>query len=174
MENYSTLADESDAERMDGDWFGDSFQKEMTAFEAYLRHDPEFDNAGIVAALPGLPCPDIDEEALLHMAKYAIKTNFGKPKPRPVKPAFDVASHLEGLLRQTAAHRSAGEHWLGLQVDGPGGGQWRLCLIADVRSLPNTASPRSARQPTCSTPPRSGNLPRSSCPSPMPWPPAAS
>ena len=102
----------------------------MTTYQAYWGHDPVFDSTQTIAALPDVPCPEIDEQTLLGMAQFAIKTNFGKPKPRSIKPEFDVAGHLEDLLqrRQTVTQRSRDEHWLGLQVDGPGGGQWKLLL----------------------------------------------
>ena len=130
VESYSTLAEESAAERLDGEWFESSFQQQMTTYQAYWGHDPVFDSTQTIAALPDVPCPEIDEQTLLGMAQFAIKTNFGKPKPRSIKPEFDVAGHLEDLLqrRQTVTQRSRDEHWLGLQVDGPGGGQWKLLL----------------------------------------------
>ena len=105
VERYSTLAEVSDAERLDGQWFENNFQQEMAGFQGYLNHDPAFDSAHTIAALPEIPCPEIDDQLLLRMAKYAIQTNFGKPKPRPLKP-------VENQPRQIVARpheRDAGQ-----------------------------------------------------------------
>ena len=134
VETFSTLADEADQWRCDGSWFAETFRQQMDIYRAYWRDDPQFDVANTLAAAPQLPCPDIDGDMLMNMAKYAIQCNFGKPRPRPLKPDFDVQHHLQPLL---CAHEAAGAQGadapcLGLQVNGPGGGQWKL-LLADRR-----------------------------------------
>jgi thioester reductase-like protein len=130
VEKYSRLADESDRNRCDGSWFQNSFYEQMMAYRSYWGDDPKFDDANTTAALPDLPCPELDDAMLLRIAKFAIETNFGKPRPRPIRPEFDVHEHLQGFLHrgESVVRRPHGESWLGLQVDGPGGGQWKLAL----------------------------------------------
>jgi nucleoside-diphosphate-sugar epimerase len=133
VETFSTLADESDQWRCDGSWFAETFRQQMDIYHAYWRDDPEFDATNTRAAAPELPCPDLDEDMLMNMAKYAISCNFGKPRPRSLKPDFDVQHHLQPLLHAHEAGGVQGEvPSLGLQVNGPGGGQWKL-LLADRR-----------------------------------------
>ncbi len=126
VETYSTLADPDDACRCDGEWFEKTFSAELAIYRAYLRDDPKFDCTNLNAAAPHLPCPDISKEMMMRTAEFAIKTNFGRPKPRPLKPRFDVHEHLNGLLN--ARQATDNDARLGLQVNGPGGGQWELML----------------------------------------------
>jgi thioester reductase-like protein len=130
IEAYSTMADEADEWRCDGMWFAENFRQQMDVYRAYWRDDPRFDVTNTQAAAPHLPCPEIDDDMLMNMARYAIRTNFGKPRPRPIKPEFDVQHHLQGLLhaREAAGPSAADDPCLGLDVNGPGGGQWKLLL----------------------------------------------
>ncbi len=130
VETYSTLASPDDACRCDGEWFESTFSSELAIYRAYLRDDPNFDCTNLNAAAPHLPCPDISNEMLMRTAEFAIMTNFGRPKPRPLKPRFDVHEHLDALLnaRLTLPESADNAARLGLQVNGPGGGQWELML----------------------------------------------
>jgi hypothetical protein len=132
VETYSTPADAADQERCDGAWFADAFRQQMDVYRAYWRDDPDFDISNTLAAAPHLPCPMVDDDMLMLMAKYAILSNFGKPRPRPVRPDFDVQRHLQPLLHlhEKAGPNGAESPCLGLQVNGPGGGQWKLLLAS--------------------------------------------
>jgi hypothetical protein len=72
----------------------------------------------------------MDAAMAMRLAKYAIGANFGKPRPRLLRPEFDVQQHLQRFSRsaEAPAPRGNGRACLGLQVDGPGGGQWKLLL----------------------------------------------
>jgi hypothetical protein len=74
----------------------------------------------------------MDGPIAMRLAKYAIETNFGKRRRRLLKPDFDVHQHLQRFSRsgEPAGPRvnGHGNACLGLQVDGPGGGQWKLVL----------------------------------------------
>jgi nucleoside-diphosphate-sugar epimerase len=134
VEAYSTLADEDDATRCDGEWFQEAFKEQLEIYRPYWRDDPEFDYANTAAAAPHLPCPAMDGTMAMRLAKYAIETNFGKRRRRLLKPEFDVHQHLQRFSRSgelAAPHANGngnGRACLGLQVDGPGGGQWKLLL----------------------------------------------
>ena len=132
VEAYSTLADENDASHCDAAWFQQAFKEQMEIYRPYWRDDPEFDYANTAAAAPHLPCPAIDGPLAMRLAKYAIDTNFGKRCRRLPKPEFDVQQHLQRLSAwgelAAASGKGRGRACLGLQVDGPGGGQWKLLL----------------------------------------------
>ncbi len=136
VEKYSTPASPSDEFRCDGAWFKEAFRTELELYRSYWRDDPDFDQTNVTRAAPHLPCPEVNREMLMRSAKYAIGTNFGRPRPRPVKPSFDVHQHLEGLIaaREKLAKTSANGTRVGLQVNGPGGGQWEL-MLADDRPI---------------------------------------
>jgi thioester reductase-like protein len=104
------------------------FRQQMDVYSAYFRGDPEFDAANTLAAAPHLPCPDVDAAMLTRLAKYAIDVNFGWPRPGAIQPDFDVAEHLAPLLSTAPARTPAASGWLGLHVNGPGGGQYALML----------------------------------------------
>jgi nucleoside-diphosphate-sugar epimerase len=108
--------------------FAAFFRSQMEVYKSHWRDDPEFDLTNTQAALPHLPSPVVDREMLRRICAFALDVNFGWPKPAPVKPEFDVAAHLAGLLEHgERLSGSNGSHpALGLQVNGPGGGQWEL------------------------------------------------
>lgn len=78
VERYSPLADPSDPMIRDADWFVDMFQGQAKIYRAYWRDDPPFDRTNTVAAAPHLPCPTVDHDMLLRLARFAIRTNFGR------------------------------------------------------------------------------------------------
>lgn len=129
VEKYSQLAAAEDAFRGDGDWFIDSFRQQIEVYRTYWHEDPHFDDAQRVAAAP-LACPATDAPMLLKLAQFAIQSNFGRAVPRPARPCFDVHAHVHGLphTHLPLASDLTGKHCLGLDVSGPGGGQWKLLL----------------------------------------------
>jgi len=96
VETYSTLASEADPLRCDAEWFNRNFIDEMKVYLAYWRDDPQFDDGNTKAAVPHLPCPEIDEAMLLGMARFAIESNFGKAKRRPVTLTVDGPQPASG------------------------------------------------------------------------------
>ena len=99
VEAYSTLADEDDATRCDGEWFQEAFKEQLEIYRPYWRDDPEFDYANTAAAAAHLPCPVMDGPMATRLAKHAIESNFGKRRRRLLKPEFDVHQHLQRFSR---------------------------------------------------------------------------
>ncbi len=128
VEEYSEMADETSAFLGDGGWFIDSFRKQIEIYRAYWRDDPQFDDANRTAAVP-LPCPTMDKAMLLRLARFAIQGNFGRAHARNRLAHFDIHQHVHTLAsRQRLLAGVIGNHCLGLNVTGPGGGQWKLLL----------------------------------------------
>ena len=123
------MAHEQDAFVADGGWFIDSFRKQIEIYRAYWRDDPRFDDANRAAAAP-LDCPEMDAAMLSRLARFAIQGNFGRARSRKVRSDFDLHQHVHRLLhhREQLAANVVGNHCLGLDVRGPGGGQWKLLL----------------------------------------------
>jgi thioester reductase-like protein len=107
---------------------------QMETYRSYWRDDPEFDCRNTRAAAPQLECPEVDLSMLLTTARYALKTNFGWPRPQPLVPEFDVLGYLQGRLPVQDECRGVDESRIGLQVNGPGGGQWTL-IVDDGRPV---------------------------------------
>ncbi|MDR3232119.1 MAG: SDR family oxidoreductase [Planctomycetaceae bacterium] len=78
VETYSKLADKKDRHAADESWFFENYFKEVQIYKAYLQDDPQFDSANTQSAAPHLPCPVMDKELMLFLARYAILSNFGK------------------------------------------------------------------------------------------------
>ena len=108
-----------------------TFREQMEVYRAYWRDDPEFDDARTTAAAPHLPCPDVTASMLLKMAEYALCTDFGWPRPQPIVPRFDVHAYLQSRLPLQHKSDVPQATSLGLQVNGPGGGQWQCLLDKD-------------------------------------------
>ena len=52
------------------------FYEQMQVYDSYWRDDPAFDTVNAQAALPGLPCPEIDHELLVRLSRAAIDMGF--------------------------------------------------------------------------------------------------
>jgi thioester reductase-like protein len=134
VERYSPMADPSDPTIRDANWFVELFRGQVKTYQAYWRDDPQFDRTHTVAAASHLPCPTVDYDMLLRMARFAIQTNFGRHAPKSDRPNGDIRVHMQRLLAARDA-QTPEESWpthLGLEVNGHGGGQWKL-LARDGR-----------------------------------------
>jgi len=80
VETWSTLANEHDPQRADEEWFFKHYANEVQIYRAYLQDDPQFDSTNTQSAAPHLPCPVMDRELMLFLARYAILSRFGKRK----------------------------------------------------------------------------------------------
>ncbi len=146
VEDLSPMADPESSWNLDGEWFAKTFRDQLGIYGAYWRDDPKFDMANTLRAAPHLPCPKLDHEMMWQLARFAIDANFGRVRRVKHKPDFDVHSHMGRMLRSRVEMFEGGPALarLGIQVDGPGGGQWEL-LIRDGRlvSIDDGVSARS-------------------------------
>ncbi|MBM4022431.1 MAG: SDR family oxidoreductase, partial [Planctomycetes bacterium] len=55
------------------------FVDQMDVYRAYWRDDPEFDATNTRAAVPDLPAPALDEEAIRRLCRFAIDNRFRWP-----------------------------------------------------------------------------------------------
>lgn len=102
------------------------FYEYMSIYQSHWRDDPKFDLTNTRAALPHLPCPKMTYDVLLRVSRYPVERNFIPPRHERPQAAYDVRTHLGPLL--DAANGNGNGQSVGLQVNGPGGGQWRLQL----------------------------------------------
>lgn len=79
----ASLTDPTEAEQL--------FYEHIRVYNSYWRDDPTFDHSNTTDAAPHLPCPHVDREMLLKMARVAIGMNF-KWKDVPVREATEVHS----------------------------------------------------------------------------------
>ena len=115
------------------DEFVEYFRNQMKIYESYWKDDPLFDLTNTRRAAPHLPPPEVNCEMLVHLCKYALESNFGWPRAAPIQLELDVHQHLEQLLKSDLDW-DRGQP-IGLQVNGPGGGQWELMLDSELRPV---------------------------------------
>jgi thioester reductase-like protein len=108
------------------------FYEYMSIYRSHWRDDPEFDLTNTAAALAHLPCPKLTYDVLLRVARYPVERNFIAPRHEVTPVDFDVRGHLRPLFDAGHGEICALDGRLvGLQVNGPGGGQWSLHLEGD-------------------------------------------
>lgn len=106
------------------------FRNHMQVYRSHWRDDPKFDLTNTRRALSHLPCPEMDFERLMRIARYPIERDFNVSRYEKFLVDFDVARHLERWMRVGGERPAAAStaRSIGLQVNGSGGGQWQLML----------------------------------------------
>jgi len=130
----------------------EAIRERGTIYQSYETTDPLFDMTNTQKFAADLPCPKIDDPMLRRFWKYGEEDRWGKRRqPKPVVP-FWVRDQLDGSTARTYAdigpngsNRTEMPLVVGLDISGPGGGQWQLLLrgarVEDVeRGLPVRAS----------------------------------
>lgn len=108
-----------------------SFQKQLEVYKSYWRCDPIFDASNTMAVAGHLPCPTLDHEMLMMLAGYAIRNNFGWPRPAPTRLTFDSRAFFESspLVCQSDSRRTvddADRSVVNFRLTGHGGGDWSI------------------------------------------------
>jgi thioester reductase-like protein len=109
----------------------DLFRHYIDVYRSHWRDDPVFDRANTDFALPDLPCPDLDHETLLRIAKYPIERDFILKEHHTAPAEMQPYDRLDGLVlsgRPFSAAREKFDAAVNLQITGSGGGQWRLLI----------------------------------------------
>ena len=125
---YLVLTSKATSTTADWPKFEKFFLEQMAVYRTYWGDDPEFDFSNTDRAAADLPCPELNTERMMLMCRYAIESNFGWPRPPVVKPDLDLHDHLNGFTRVPLPAAGEGRVFLGLQVNGSGGGQWKIVM----------------------------------------------
>jgi nucleoside-diphosphate-sugar epimerase len=110
------------------------FYEHIRVYNSYWKMDPEFDRTNVLAAAPHLPCPHVDQPMLGRLSREAIDSGFATPGKKPLELDFDAEMVLQPLVemgREVASSDWSGERALGLDIRGPGGGQWQLLVCGE-------------------------------------------
>jgi thioester reductase-like protein len=121
------------------------FYEYMSIYRSHWRDDPKFDLTNTRAALSHLPCPRMTYDVLARVSRYPVERNFIPPRHEQPAIDCDVRAHLGPLLEAARESHVASGELVGLQVNGPGGGQWQLHwngaqVVAADWGLPDTAT----------------------------------
>ncbi|TWU25883.1 SDR family oxidoreductase [Bythopirellula polymerisocia] len=121
----------------DGDLQRHAYEN-STLYRDYEYSDPEFDTTNLERFAGHLPCPPIDEAMFHRFMKYGEEDNWGKRRLPMARKSFDVAKFLQRAvaLSQTTFHDQTSpdqqsRQILGLDLTGPGGGQWTITLNSE-------------------------------------------
>lgn len=107
-------------------------RESMTIYEPYELGDPEFDMTELRRFAGKVPCPKIDEAMLRRFWRYGERDRWGRRPAPQVHVPLRVGEYLHNVLPtrlETALDASARYGPVaGVDVSGPGGGQWQLIL----------------------------------------------
>ena len=81
VDAYSQDASPDDPDLCDEQWFADNLGTQLDVYKSYLRNDPVFDCSHTAAIAAHIPCPELDTQTLMRMAKFAIDHDFGRRNP---------------------------------------------------------------------------------------------
>lgn len=109
------------------DEFESYFVGQMKTYQSYWGDDPQFDYSNLEKACPHLPCPTINEDMMRNLCRFAIKDNFGWPKPPVVRPAATVDAWIEEHLPVMNVSDASYQTY-SLCISGEGGGDWTLLV----------------------------------------------
>ncbi len=121
------------------------FEDQMHVYRAYWSDDPRFDSTWCTAAIPDLPSPELDDETIRRLCRFAIANRFRWPPPGRVVRKDSARGFLEARMGRASWDAPAGGDLVGLSAAGGGGGQWTLrCLggrpVSLHVGLPSTAA----------------------------------
>jgi thioester reductase-like protein len=111
------------------------FLEGLREYWPYFAGNPRFTSTNTNAALPDLPPPRVDRPLLERLIRFAVANRWGRSDARSTKAHRDVSSlsscaeYIERIFprqaRQSQLAREAGLNLaVGIDLHGPGGGQW--------------------------------------------------
>ena len=128
----------ADAEISTNNEFAQTFFENAEIYSTYDTNDPEFCKANVRQFAGHLPCPVIDEAMVVRFLEFGKQDNWGKRRSKPVQVRRWIESHLteialaaQKILSALSYGSNQSTFCLGLDVTGPGGGQWKLTRDQD-------------------------------------------
>lgn len=97
VETYSEAASPDDPNCCDEAWFAENLKHELQVYEHYFRNDPVFDRSTTARLTEHLPVPELDDDTMMRMSKFAIAHEFGR-QPVEFPPCEVPAGSVTTLL----------------------------------------------------------------------------
>lgn len=107
------------------------FDSSLSIYASYDTTDPDFDTTECRKFTADLPCPAIDRDVMFSYIQHGEQDRWGNRKHRPASVSFSVGEHLSRLVVPANGHAGSPLRTVGLDVWGPGGGQWHLGFRSD-------------------------------------------
>ena len=104
------------------------FGDQMHVYSAYWRDDPVFDSRATQAVAPDLPAPELNEDSIRRLCRFAIKHSFRWPPAgrKPCGVAVRAILHQRFGPADWKPTASLAAEQFGIGTLGPGGGQWTV------------------------------------------------
>ncbi|NQU12065.1 SDR family oxidoreductase [bacterium] len=101
---------------------------QLEVYRSYWRNDPTFDRANTETALPDLPCPVLDRDRLLGLARWALDARFSPPRRKLVHRRHQARDWLArvSVTPRPVTGSVAGPLAVGLELTGQGGAAWQF------------------------------------------------
>ena len=118
------------------DEFSKTFFENARIYESYVTDDPQFDRRNVETWAGHLPCPVVDESMIHRFIEFGESNRWGKFRPKAPQVEYwfeDELGRIGEIAESIVVRRDdsiAGPVTIGLDIKGPGGGQWTLCEIA--------------------------------------------
>ena len=136
------------AERTPDNDFSEAFLDNVRVYENYETSDPVFDKSNVIQWAGHLECPPLSEQMVRQFFEFARSQRWGKLAPPLPEVEYWSEEHLNeiGELAESVMSKlplpPAQPVTLGLDIQGPGGGQWTLTglLSEGLRILPGLPS----------------------------------
>lgn len=126
--------------------FAKAFFANTKIYQDYERSDPDFDCSNLREHCPHLPCPVVDQAMIHRFLEFGKRDQWGRSRAVPIVEPVDVETALAVAAQSDWTDLTAAPGLdLGLDVVGPGGGQWTLSWSAHrgwsvVRGIHSTAT----------------------------------
>ena len=136
--SFAGTGDDADVEVSADNEFAQKFFENAEIYSSYETSDPEFCKANVKQFAGHLPCPPIDEVMIERFLDFGKQDNWGKRRQKPLKVRRWIESHLNEIASAILSALGKGSRsnqfsdseqstfCLGLDITGPGGGQWTL------------------------------------------------
>ncbi len=143
----------SDAERAGDNEFAAKYFENVSVYEQYETSDPQFDKQNVKDFAGQFKCPPINKEMTLRFLEFGKSNRWGKQRDKipTVERWFDsqlahVVKTATNVLDKLNSNSLGTCQKFGLDIHGPGGGQWQLTASADgefevALGLPEDGSP---------------------------------
>ncbi|MEQ9407833.1 MAG: SDR family oxidoreductase [Fuerstiella sp.] len=136
--------EETSREENEDQWMFERLVRDnMGTYEPYERTDNVFDMTNMKRFAGDIVCPEIDRTVIHRYLDFGNQDRWGKSRPKPL----DNTVRAEDLLTPAGTSKTAeGAFTVGMDVVGPGGGQFTIQGTADgitgiSRGLPNSDTP---------------------------------
>ncbi len=136
---YEYCGDDPNYDEAEQEDFANMLIPNLTTYQAYERTDNLYDLTNLQTLLPDLPAPKIDMTVLHRFIDYGEQDKWGKVKKPVPAVNFNVAAFLNAAT--TSANGEATV--FGLDIAGPGGGQWTITAASGQLTSVERGLPKS-------------------------------